>query len=68
MKEDKREEIVFRLYVLNLFLNVIFYFIVDSLNNINAILVFNLLTIGSIKLFVVKDDTGTGIFTGFLHL
>ena len=43
MKEDKREEIVFRLYVLNLFLNVIFYFIVDSLNNINAILVFNLL-------------------------
>ena len=65
MKEDKREEIVFRLYVLNLFLNVIFYFIVDSLNNINAILVFNLLTIGSIKLFVVKDDSGAGIFTGF---
>ena len=42
MKENKREKIVFRLYVLNLFLNVIFYFIVDSLNNINAILVFNL--------------------------
>ena len=40
VKEDKKEEIVFRLYVLNLFLNVIFYFIVDSLNNINAILVF----------------------------
>jgi len=65
MKEDKREEIVFRLYVLNLFLNVIFYFIVDSLNNINAILVFNLLTIGSIKLFVVKDNIGAGIVTGF---
>jgi len=65
MNEDKREKIVFRLYVLNLFLNVIFYFIVDSLNNINAILVFNLLTIGSIKLFVVKDDTGAAIFTGF---
>ena len=68
MKEDKREKIVFRLYVLNLLLNVILYFIVDSLNNINAILVFNLLTIGSIKLFVVKDDSGTGIFTGLLHL
>ena len=67
MKEDKREEIVFRLYVLNLFLNVIFYFIVDSLNNINAILVFNLLTIGSIELFA-KDDIGVGfrIFRGFL--
>ena len=67
MKEDKREEIVFRLYVLNLFLNVIFYFIVDSLNNINAILVFNLLTIGSIELFA-KDDNGVGfhIFRGFL--
>ena len=68
MKEDKREEIVFRLYVLNLFLNVIFYFIVDSLNNINAILVFNLLTIGSIELFVAKDDNGVGfhIFRGFI--
>ena len=68
MKEDKREKIVFRLYVLNLFLNVIFYFIVDSLNNINAILVFNLLTIGSIELFVGKDDNGVGfhIFRGFL--
>ena len=65
MKEDKREEIVFRLYALNLLLNVIFFFIVDSLNNINAILVFNLLTIGSIKLFVVKDNIGAGIFTGF---
>ena len=66
MKEDKREKIVFRLYVLNLFLNVIFYFIVDSLNNINAILVFNLLTIGSIELFVAKDDNGAGfhIFRG----
>ena len=66
MKEDKREEIVFRLYVLNLFLNVIFYFIVDSLNNINAILVFNLLTIGSIELFA-KDDIGVGfhIVRGF---
>ena len=65
MKEDKREEIVFRLYALNLLLNVILFFIVDSLNNINVILVFNLLTIGSIKLFVVKDDSAAGIFTGF---
>ena len=67
MNEDKREKIVFRLYVLNLFLNVIFYFIVDSLNNINAILVFNLLTIGSIELFVGKDDNGVGfhIVRGF---
>jgi hypothetical protein len=65
MNEDKREKIVFRLYVLNLLLNVILYFIVDSLNNITEILVFNLLTIGSIKLFVVKDNSGAGIFTGF---
>ena len=65
MNEDKREKIVFRLYALNLLLNVILYFIVDSLNNITEILVFNLLTIGSIKLFVVKDDSGAGIFTGF---
>ena len=69
MKEDKREEIVFRLYVLNLLLNVIFYFIVDSLNNINAILVFNLLTIGSIELFVAERDTmGLHIFRGVVLL
>ena len=43
MNEDKREKIVFRLYVLNLLLNVIFYFVVNSLNNIDEILVFNLL-------------------------
>ena len=67
MNEDKREKIVFRLYALNLLLNVIFYFIVSSLNNINEILVFNLLTIGSIELFA-KDDNGVGfhIFRGFL--
>ena len=68
MNEDKREEIVLRLYAVNLLLNVIFYFVVNSLNNIDEILVFNLLTIGSIELFVAKHDTGVGfhIFRGVL--
>ena len=67
MNDDKREKIVFRLYALNLLLNVILYFIVDSLNNVNEILVFNLLTIGSIELFVAKRDTaGFHIFRGVL--
>ena len=68
MNEDKREKIVLRLYAVNLLLNVIFYFIVNSLNNIDEILVFNLLTIGSIELFVAKHDTGVGfhIFRGVL--
>ena len=66
--EDKGEEIVLRLYAVNLLLNVIFYFVVNSLNNIDEILVFNLLTIGSIELFVAKHDTGVGfhIFRGVL--
>ena len=70
MNEDKRGKIVFRLYALNLLLNVILYFIVDSLNNINEILVFNLLTIGSIELFVAKNDNGVGfhIFRGALAI
>ena len=66
MKEDKREKIVFRLYALNLLLNVIFYFIVSSLNNINEILVFNLLTIGSIELFVAKADGGYNFVRGVI--
>ena len=67
MNEDKREKIVLRLYAVNLLLNVIFYFIVNSLNNIDEILVFNLLTIGSIELFVAKRDTaGFHIFRGVL--
>ena len=63
--EDKGEEIVLRLYAVNLLLNVIFYFVVNSLNNIDEILVFNLLTIGSIELFVAERDTmGLHIFRG----
>ena len=65
MNEDKREKIVLRLYAVNLLLNVIFYFVVNSLNNIDEILVFNLLTIGSIELFVAERDTmGLHIFRG----
>jgi len=65
--EDKGEEIVLRLYAVNLLLNVIFYFVVNSLNNIDEILIFNLLTIGSIELFVAKRDTaGFHIFRGVL--
>ena len=66
LNENKREEIAFRLYGLNLLLNVIFYFIVSSLNNINEILVFNLLTIGSIEFFVAKYDGGANITRGVL--
>jgi len=63
--EDKGEEIVLRLYAVNLLLNVIFYFVVNSLNNIDEILIFNLLTIRSIELFVAKRDTaGLHIFRG----
>ena len=66
MSEDKIEDIKYRLFGLNLILNVIFYFIVDSLNNINEIFLFNLITIGSIELFLSKkEDWGIHIIKGF---
>ena len=65
MNEDKIENIKGRLYVLNFFLNVIFYFIVDSLNNIDEILLFNLITIGFIELFFSeKKEWGMYIARG----